>query len=268
MNNIHLASEVQTNLHKPLVAIYWDLQNVHSMQGYADLLLAFAHAKGRLISTKVYYNSLCKNQSTVKDALSRLGFNCCDVPCPLKNSADNQLKADGIDDVFSTPSPNIVILVSGDGDFAKWVCNLQNLDKKVIIFAQRGNVKQMLVELVKNDFHFVDELPKLLEKTQIQTTLKPPQIPYEDATEYLIAAIKTALSQGKCTRFSLIDNLMRRSQRSPNYQGVSSIRKPDGTTFSRFSQFIDAVVADGKVHVKILEKFHELFLIEEDRLTA
>lgn len=231
MNNIHLASEGQTNLHKPLVSIYWDLQNVYSMQEYADVLLAFANAKGRLISTKVYYNSLCKNQAAVKDALSHLGFNCCDVPCPLKNSADNQLIADGIDDVFSNPSPDIVILVSGDGDFAKWVCNLQKLDKKVIIFAQRGNVKQTLVELVKDDFHFVDELPKLLEKAQIQTTSMPPQIAYEDATEHLIAAMKTALSQGKRTRFSLIDDLMRRSQHFPRYQGFSSICKDEELLF-------------------------------------
>ena len=269
MKDIHLALDGQTSQQKPLVSLYWDLQNVYSMQEQCNLLLAFANSKGHLIGKKVYYNSQCKNQGSAKDKLKSLGFNCIDVPCPLKNSADNQLLADCIEDVNNHLSPDRIILVSGDGDFAKLVLTLQNLGKNIIILAQRGNVKQRLIELVKDDFHFVDELPHLVEdKSKPQTTSLQSQIAYKDAIECLIEAIKTALSKGKRTEYGSIGKLMRGSQRFPNYHGVSSIRKHDGTTFSNFSKFVDAAIADGKVRVQTAGKYQELFLITEDRLAT
>lgn len=269
MKNIHLPSNGQTTQQKPSVSLYCDLQNVYLTQELANLLLAFATSKGCLICKNVYYNSQCKNQASVKDKLKNLAFKWIDVPCPLKDSADNQLIADCIEDVENHTSPDIVILVSGDGDFAKLVSILQKLDKKVIIFAQRGNVKQRLIDLVKDDFHFVDDLPHLVaDKAKLHSTSVQLQITYKEASECLIEVIKLALSQGKRTRFSLIDNLMRRSQRFPNYQGVASIRKHDGGTFSCFSKFVAAAVADGKVRIQTVGKLQELFLIEEDRLAS
>ena len=245
-----------TDIHLASVAIYCDLQNVYSIQKLANLLLAFANTKGRLFFNKVYYNSQCKSQTSAKDKLESLGFHCVDVPCPLKDSADNQLKADCIDDVFNNGSPDIVILVSGDGDFANLVRNLRELGKKVIIFAQRGNVKQRLKELAGNDFHFVDELPELVgDKTQPQTNCVQSQITDKEATECLIEAIKTASRQGKRTVLGCIDTLMRKH--FPNYRGATSILKQDGTTFSRFSKFVDTVVKEGKVRMEN----QELFLI-------
>jgi uncharacterized protein YlbG (UPF0298 family) len=259
MSNIHLASDGQTSQQKPLVAFYCDLQNVYSIQEQANLLLAFAKSKGRLIGKKVYYNSEHENQISAKDVLSSLGFDCLNVPCSLKNSADNQLIADCLEDVNNYLSPDIVILVSGDGDFAKLVGTLQQLKKKkyVIIFAQRGNVKQRLKELA-DEFHFVDELPELLrEKTQPQINYVQSQFSYNDAIECLIEAIKTALSEGKGTNFSYIGKLMRDNPRFPTCKKFPSVCKPDGTTFSRFSKFVDAVVKEGKVR----RENQELFLI-------
>ncbi len=57
---------------------------------------------------------------------------------------------------------------------------------------------------------------------------------------------------------------MRQNQQFPNYQGVSSIRKPDGTTFSKFGKFVEAVKAEGKIQVRSVGKVQELFLIEKD----
>lgn len=259
----------KTNAPKTLVSLYWDYQNVKLNLQQATLLLAFAKTKGRLICNKVYYNSHSKDQASVKNALAGLDFKYFDVPCPLKNSADNQLIADCIEDIDNNLSPHIVIIVSGDGDFAKLVRTLQKLDKKVIIFAQRGNVKQKLIDLVKDDFYFVEQLSQLVvDKTEPHPNSNQFQITYKDAIECLIEAIKTALSQGKHSRFPLINNLMRHSQRYPNYQGFSSICKDDGTMFLSFSKFINAAMADGKVRVQITGKVQELFLIEGDRLVA
>lgn len=259
MTNLHLPLDGQTNHQKLKVSIYCDLQNVYLIQDKANLLLDFANSKGRLICQKLYYNSQCKNQASAKDKLKSLGFNCIDVPCPLKNSADNQLIADCLEDVDNHSSPDIVILVSGDGDFAKLVRILQKLGKKVIIFAQPGNVKQRLKELAGDDFYFVDQLPELVvNKTNPQTTSVQSQITYKDAIECLIEAIKTALSEGKRTDFSYIGNLMRRSPHFPNCKKFPFVCKPDGTTILRLSKFVAAAVADGKIKMQN----QELFLIE------
>jgi hypothetical protein len=262
MTAIHLSSNAQTSHQKLLVSIYWDYQNAKLSLEQIQLLLDLAKSKGRLIGKNLYYNSHCENQCTGIGNIASLNFNCIDVPCPLKNSADNQLIADCLEEIHSNLSPDIFILVSGDGDFVKLVRNLQKLDKKVITVAQIGNVKQKLKELA-DEFYFADKLPQLvLNQTEPQTTVVESQINYNEAIEYLTEAIKTALHQRKPTVFGYIDKLMR--HRCANYQGVSSIMKPDGKRFSHFSKFIDAVVKDGKVKMQN----QQLFLIELDKLAA
>ncbi|MFB8790279.1 MAG: NYN domain-containing protein [Potamolinea sp.] len=253
-----------TDIRLASVGIYWDLQNVSLNQKQANCLLDFANFKGHLIHKKVYYNSLCQDQASAKDKLESLGFYCVDVPCPLKNSADNQLKSDVLDDISNNLPPDTVILVSGDGDFANPVGILQKLGKKVIIIAQRGNVKQKLKELA-DEFYFVDELFKLVEdKAEPKIASIQSKMTYEDAIDCLLEAIKTALSKGKCTALGYINKLMRSSQRFPNYQGVSSILKPDGKTFLKFSKFVDAVVKEGKIR----RQKEEVFLVEVEQLAT
>ncbi|HEY9872209.1 MAG TPA: NYN domain-containing protein [Candidatus Obscuribacterales bacterium] len=249
----------------PSVSLYCDNQNVFLNQEEANLLLDFTKSKGRLRCQNVYYNSECNNHSDInKQRLENIGYECKNVPCPLKNSADNQLIADCLDDNDHNCLGSTVIIVSGDGDFAKLVKALKGWGKKVIILARRGNVKQRLTELA-DEFHFIDELPQLVgNKTEPSTDGALSSITYEDAIACLREAIKTALSQNKDTTFSSIGKLMRNNKRFPGYQGVSSIRKADGNNFSRFSKFINAAVAEGKV--KIINQ--ELFLIEEDKLAA
>ncbi|PLZ43152.1 NYN domain-containing protein, partial [Fischerella thermalis WC542] len=74
-----------------LVSIYWDLQNVFLNQELVNLLLAFVKSQGQIVDKKVYYNSLVLHQAAEKKNLQNLGFSCIDVPCVLKNSADNQI---------------------------------------------------------------------------------------------------------------------------------------------------------------------------------
>lgn len=242
VNTVLQAKEIQR---KPFISIYWDYQNTKLTQEQVELLLDFSQTKGRLISKKAYYNSQFAEQAAANNYITSVKFNCRNVPCPLKNSADNQLIADCLEDIHSNISPEIVILISGDGDFGKLVINLQRLGKQVIIFAQKGNVKQKLIELA-DEFHFVDNLPELVKnKTQSAKTNISSYLNYNEAIEYLIKAIKTALSKGKPTVFGYIDKLMR--QICPTYQGVSSICTPEGKKFKKFSQFVDAAVRDGKV---------------------
>jgi hypothetical protein len=160
MKDVDLASNGQTSNQQNLVAIFWDIQNVtlKSKQSldFTNRLQEFAHSNGRLNCQNVYYNSQHKNQAIIKNILESLGFKCVNVPCPLKNSADNQLIADCIRWVAFNPSSNTIILVLGDWDYAGLISVLKALGKKVIIFAQRGNASQKLIKLVGNDnFHFI-----------------------------------------------------------------------------------------------------------------
>lgn len=263
MKDVHQASNIQTSQQLPLVSIYWDYQNAILSLDRAKLLLDFAASKGRVISKNVYYNSQREDQAAAKINIANLGFKCLDVPCPLKNSADNQLIADCLQDIDSdNQPPDVVILVSGDGDFVKLVSNLKKLGKKVIILAQIGNIKQKLKELA-NEFYFLEQLSELIQnKHQTQSINFESQIDYNQAIEYMLEAIQITLSQGKPTAFNRIDKLMR--QRCSKYQGFSSIAMPNGKKLKNFSQFVNAAVKDGKIQ----NQGQQLFLIDVNRLAA
>jgi uncharacterized LabA/DUF88 family protein len=142
------------------VAILWDGQNVHLKQKKAELLVAFAKSQGRLDWQNFYYNSQHKNQVNDKNRLEQLGFKGIDVPDSGKNSADKQLVFDCSKLFAIKPSPEIIILVLGDRDFAGLIAVLMAANKKVIVFAQSASKK--LIKLVGDDnFHYVDELSSL-----------------------------------------------------------------------------------------------------------
>jgi hypothetical protein len=256
----HLPVKTQT------VAIFWDLQNVNSITKNAELLLDFANAYGSINCKNSYYSSQHKNQVNAKNKLELLGFKCVDVPDSSENSADARLTFD-CTQLFkpkSSPTPNIIILVLGDWDFAGLICILKSLGKKVIVFAQKGSVSPKLIKLVGDDnFHFIDELSQLVgKKTQDHTTVINHQISYNEAVEYLIVTVKQAINQGKTTNYGYISQLMR--QLYPKYQGIRSISTPNGKKFKTFGKFVDAVVNSGKIQ----RQNQELFLIELNELVA
>ncbi|HLO89468.1 MAG TPA: NYN domain-containing protein [Nostocaceae cyanobacterium] len=248
MKTPHLPSNNQTNQVKNSIAIFCDLQNVYQIQEFANLLLDFANNEGNIVYKSLYYSSLHQNQITAKNKLQLLDFRCIDVPDPIKNSLDQKLVFDCVK-LFAPKSkltPNIIILVLGDWDFAGLISILQAIGKKVIIFAQRNSANSRLPHLVGNEnFHFIDELSYLVEKTTQVQKLIESQMNYNEAVDCLTTAIKTALSQGKGTGLGYINNLM--FNLSSKYQGVSSIRASDGKTFKSFSKFVDCAVREGKI---------------------
>lgn len=144
------------------VDMFWDYQNVYLNQKQAELLLAFAQSKGRLEPPKIYYNSQHKNQVNDKICLEKLGYQGVDVPDSGKNSADKQLVFDCIKRVAIKPSPDMIILVLGDRDFAGLITVLKASGITVIVFARRKSASKKLINLVgEGNFHDVDELPSL-----------------------------------------------------------------------------------------------------------
>jgi NYN domain len=136
----------QTSQKNQSVSIYWDLQNVPPNPEKINALINFSKSKGKAKNLNVYLNLELISQASTKDELQKVGFTCINVPCPLKNSADNQLKSDLIDDMHDHPS-DVVILVSGDGDFKNIVKSLRKEGKYVIVISRKGNVKQFYPEL-------------------------------------------------------------------------------------------------------------------------
>lgn len=257
---------------KNSVNIYVDNQNIKLNLELANLLLTFAKIQGALHRANIYDFWPDNNPNASQKYLENLGFNCISVISPLKDCADYQLVFDCIGDLDGDGWPNIIILVSGDGDFQPLVSHLKKIGIKAIVFARKGNVKKTLIDAA-NEFHLIEELPKLIgSQNQSQNNMSEPNgeskkkqsqknnakknknnqsgITYNQAIACLIEAIKTASSQEKPTRFSYIDNLMRNNPKFPNYKGVASIQKTDGQKFSKFGKFIETAVKDGKVRIK------------------
>lgn len=256
------------------VNIYIDNQNLKITPNMAEMLLKFAQSLGTLNLAKVYDVLPDGQAKSDLNNLENLGFQVISVLSPLKDCADYQLVFDCIGDFHRTGQPNLLIIGSGDGDFCPFVEHLKKIGIKVIVFGRKGNAKQSLSKSA-HEFYFIDEISQLVTqqkstqntvaKSNQQSQKNQPQasqtkkaknknnqecITYHEAVQCLIEAIQTASSQGKPTKLPYIDSLMRNNQRFPHYQGVASIRKPDGSKFSKLTKFLEAVEKDQKIYIK------------------
>ncbi|MEQ9233346.1 ribonuclease III [Coleofasciculus sp. E2-BRE-01] len=148
-----------TNNSSPLVSLYWDCQNVKVSQERAEFLQAFANEQGDVICQKAYSNWQRENKKYAK-FLSGIGFQRINVPSLTRNSVDNQLIVDCIEEAYSNASANIFIIASGDGDFTSLGHVLKNKGKKVIIFAQQGGVSQSLIDIA-DESHIIERLDEI-----------------------------------------------------------------------------------------------------------
>ncbi|MGK7922718.1 MAG: NYN domain-containing protein [Trichodesmium sp.] len=236
---------------KATIGVYVDIENVSLFPEHANDILSFAKSQGDLILQKVYYNSYGKNQDNIVKKLRYLGYDCQNVHCPLKNSADNQLISDLIKDIAGSDSPDKIIIVSGDGDFQSIVSILKELEKYVIVIAQSGSVKQELKKSA-DEFHFLHEIPKLGKiQNQTETMNLPTKFDWDDAVNCLLESIKIASNQNKPTTLDCLGKLMRQRDLFPKgCNKFPSICKSDGTTFSKLKKFVNAVAQEGLVVMK------------------
>lgn len=264
MQKIQSILKGQAKKTEPSVSLYIDYENIKLNQYQAKLLIDFAQSQGYLLSKKAYAKESIWKQGKGKDKanLENLGINCIDVPIGTKNSVDFRLVIDSVREAASQCSPKIFILVGADGDYETLVQELHSQGKKVIVFYQQGKASQKLIQSADKSY-LISKLPEWVNQS-VQVVNIDSQISYMEAINCLIEAIKTALEQGRHTRFSLIDSLMRRNQHFPNYQGVSSIQNHNGTKFRQFKDFITAVVADGEVQVRTVGRFQEVLLIQKN----
>lgn len=220
------------------IGIYVDSQNCRKFSVYQSDVLNFAKETGKILIANVYYNSNCDNEINFISKIDSNNFTFKDVPCLLKNSSDNQIIADILKDKKNLDQ---VILITGDGDFQYIVETLKESENKVTIIAQKGNVKQQLIEIA-DEFHYLDELSQLTEQKSTLSTISSLQISYEEAVKMLIETIKKALQQNRKPSISSIWNLMRKIHNLP--KKFPSINK-NGQTIYKFGKLVDNAVKDG-----------------------
>jgi|GEM_PF-734740 len=252
----------------PYVYLAWDLQNVkvklRQMPILGKKLLELVASKGRLDKAIVYYNSQHENQLAAQKTLESLGIKGRDVPSSLENSADNELIVGVINRVARKLSPDILILVLGDRDYAGLICLLKALPKKItiIIVARKGNVSQKIIDIA-DEFYYVEKILNLGSiTTSVSSNSLSGKISYEDAIACLIESIQIVMQKGKRATLSYVNQIMGDNSSFPNYQNVSSIRKQDGMTFSRFHKFIEAAMKDGIIGIRLNGDLPELFLVK------
>lgn len=158
MKGIHLHSGVQRNRLQPLVSIHWDYQNI-SKAGIAEDVLSFASSLGCVVTRKAYSNWGASRKA--KQVLESLDFECIHVAQRIKNAVDFKLVIDCSCECSSDLSPDIVILMCGDGYAKILLDELQPKRKKVIILARKGSEATNLRELA-DQFYYVDKLPNLV----------------------------------------------------------------------------------------------------------
>ncbi|MEB3278900.1 MAG: hypothetical protein VKK42_08295 [Lyngbya sp.] len=137
--------------------------------------------------------------------------------------------------------------------------NLRKENRKLIVFARKGSDCKSLNPKAFDEFHYIDELPNLVKNFGSEIIQTEAYICYEDAVKCLIEAIQTAVKICQSTTIGSLSKLMCENSNFPNYKNVSSIRKPDGSKFSKFTKFIDRVIEKG-----IIRKVNqEIFTINE-----
>ena len=114
-----------------------------------------------MVTVNYYFNSILSGENNKKQQLEKFEFlgvkiEFIDVPCSLKNSADNRLKSDFLDLINSSTPPNQIILVSGDGDFANLIPTANKYNTKFLIIARKGNIKKELMEIAP--YYFIEDL--------------------------------------------------------------------------------------------------------------
>jgi hypothetical protein len=245
----------QCNNSQNWVAIFWDYENVPQCEIASDLL-KFASFKGNVLIRKAYS---CNWNSKAENHLKEQGFECIQIENKnkIKNAVDHFLEVDCGIEIGKNPLLKTIILVTGDCYSQILQQNLKQENRKLIVFARKGSDCKSLNPKAFDEFHYIDELPNLVKKIRSEIIKIEAFICYEDAVNCLIQAIKTVVNSQKSATIGYLGKLMHDNPNFPNYKNVSLIRKPDGTKFSKFSQFLNKAIQEDRIP----KVYHQIFLV-------
>ncbi len=254
------------------VAVFWDYENVKFPAGassapLAESLIEYAKSLGHL-RVKIVYSNWRRKDERIVQTLYSLGFEPIHVSMGKANSVDVKLVVDCLEAAYRDPALSEFIIVTGDKDFIPLVNALKDLKRQVTVIGRTENVSEQLL-LSADEFIPLKRLVKAAaDRLQAQEPAGSAEtlsttLSYEDAIACLVAAIGKALEQQKSTQLSTIGKMMR--DINPIYEGASSVQRPNGGVFIRFSELIRTAEEEGHIRVRTTsDGFKELFLIEED----
>ncbi|MFZ1026589.1 MAG: NYN domain-containing protein [Limnoraphis robusta] len=246
----------QSNNSEKSVAIFWDYENV-SQCNIASDLLKFARQRGYVLILKPYS---CNWNKKAKNHLEKLGFECIPVPNTdkNKNAVDHFLGVDCGITIGQNGLLQTIILVTGDCYAQVLQERLKQDNIKLVVFSRKKSYCKSLEKEV-DEFYYIEELPELVKNLSSEIPSTESYISYEDAVKCLIEAIQTAVNSGKSATVGYIGKLMHDNPNFPNYKNVSSIRKPDGTKFYKFSKFLETLIDQG-----MIKKVNQEILLVQD----
>jgi len=142
------------------VGIYWDCENIQVNESLVEDLVAFAKSRGDIVIQNAYTTQWRKSP---KDGsfLENVGFYLVNAIFRIKNSVDYKCMSDCLEAAQSKASPDIFILVTGDGDYAHVLSILRGYRKQTIVFARRGSESKKL-KRIAHEFYFGDEVDEYL----------------------------------------------------------------------------------------------------------
>ncbi|MGF1601520.1 MAG: NYN domain-containing protein [Thermosynechococcaceae cyanobacterium] len=253
------------------VAIFWDYENVKVPAGdasapLAESLIEYAKSLGHL-RVKIVYSNWRRKDERIVQTLYSLGFEPIHVSMGKTNSVDVKLVVDCLEAAYRDATIAEFIIVTGDKDFIPLVNALKDLKRQVTVIGRSENVSEQLLLSADEFMPLKQLLQDAADRQQIQgdagAVNGQATLSYEEAIACLVEAIGKALEQQKSTQLSTIGKLMR--DINPIYTGASSVQRPTGGVFVRFSELIQMAEREGQVRVVTTSGgFKELFLSEED----
>ncbi|MEA5537629.1 NYN domain-containing protein [Limnoraphis robusta Tam1] len=246
----------QSNNSEKSVAIFWDYENIPQGDIASDLF-KFARQRGDFLILKAYS---CQWNDKAKKHLEKQGFECIEVENndKIKNAVDHFLEVDCGITIGQNGLLQTIILVTGDCYAQVLQQRLKQDNIKLVVFSRKKSYCKSLKKQAQ-EFYYIEELPDLVKNISSEIPSTESFISYEDAVKCLIEAIQTAVNSGKSATVCYLAKLMQDNPNFPNYKNVSSIRKPDGTKFYKFSKFLETLIDQG-----MIKKVNQEILLVQD----
>ncbi len=242
---------------KHYLAIYWDAQNVRISPEKIELFNLWLNQQGDILINKAYAYWR-KETEQFEKAIFDANFNLINVPSQEKNAVDHKMIHDCQNDIRLDSTIKRVILITGDQDYLTLVDHLKTLGLKVALISQH-NVSERLKKTVNWAYNIDKLIHQVAENNLTKSSLDHSVIiTYEDAKNCLIELIQTLKAEKKRATIALLGHLIKNHPRLSGYKKVSSIGKPDGKYFSKFSKFVEAVIKEGIIQ----NRNGELILVE------
>jgi hypothetical protein len=155
MNNVAKSRAfLATPCSDTLVALA-DCQNVNLCK-HSKAIAKFLSSLGDPAVLWAYHN-WGDIKETLKRRVRHHGWQCAVADTDGKNALDDQSMHDFIR-LCRSWVPNILVLITNDGDYAPLVNHALKLGCRVIVIGRRGCVNHRLSRLLPNDIYYVEDL--------------------------------------------------------------------------------------------------------------